>query len=245
MAMTKSASTMHHCAESTHCPFAVDATACMGNIRLFAGLPLEAKHELISNARRSTHPNGSILVREGDPIESILILRSGRIKTFHIDATGEEHVLDVLHEGQAIWHGMFLKDHSYHYSVACLSKVELCSIHRTDFEAMIASHPDVAMGLIRMIETELDDAEEKITMLSIRDPKQRLAEYLLHRDARCIDSEIMLKLDDIARSIGLRPETVSRNFSALEQEGYVTRLGRGRLKVVDREGLKSISMLGD
>ena len=136
---------------------------------------------------------------------------------------------------------MFIEDNVYHYSVGCLSKVDLCSIHRTDFEALLASHPDVAMGIIRMIGTELVDAEEKVMILGIRDPRRRLAEYLLHRDARCIGSEINLKLEDIASSVGLRPETVSRNISAFEHEGVVRRLGRGRLQVVDRVALKEIS----
>ena len=227
--------------KGTPCARHDKGAACMDNIRMFAGLPAEAKRELLASARHSSHPRGSILVHEGDPIESILIVRSGRIKTFRTDSDGEEYVLDVLHDGQAIWHGMFIEDNVYHYSVGCLSKVDLCSIHRTDFEALLASHPDVAMGIIRMIGTELVDAEEKVMILGIRDPRRRLAEYLLHRDARCIGSEINLKLEDIASSVGLRPETVSRTISAFEHEGVVRRLGRGRLQVVDRVALKEIS----
>lgn len=213
---------------------------CMDRIRLFAGLPLAAKRQLLARATHATYPAGSILVQKGDPIESILIIRKGRIKTFRLDADGEEYVLDVLHDGQALWHGMFLEDQIYHYSVACLTKVELCRIHRADFEELLAGHPDVAMGLIRMVCTELNDAEEKLMILGIRDPRRRLAEYLIHRDARCMGEEIRLKLDDIAFSVGLRTETVSRVLSAFEREGLIERLGRGRLAVRNRAGLLQV-----
>ena len=78
-------------------------------------------------------------------------------------------------------------------------------------------------------------------MLSIRDPRRRLAEYLLVRSRRCAGPEIHLKLDDIANSIGLRPETVSRHIARFDREGLVKRTGRGRLLVIDREGLADVA----
>lgn len=228
------------CAPQGHnCAYSRAGSSCMDNIRLFADLPADAKYELLAYSRHSTHPSGSIIVHEGDPIESIIVVRSGRVKTFRTSPSGKEYVLDVLHDGQALWHGMFLDDHVYRYSVECLSQVQLCRIHRADFESMLANHPDVALGIIRMVCTELDDAEERIMMLGIHSPRKRLAEYLLIRDQRCAGPEIHLKLEDIASSVDLRPETVSRNIAQFIREGLIERPGRGRLRVVDHEGLKA------
>lgn len=228
------------CAPSGHtCAYARAGSSCMDNIRLFAGLPVDAKEDLLKSARHYTYKAGSIIVNEGDPIESVLVVRSGRIKTFRTSATGKEYVIEVLHDGQALWHGMFLDDNVYHYSVECLSRVELCRIHRADFETMLANHPSEALNIIRMVCTELDDAEERIMMLGIKSPRKRLAEYLLIRDQRCAGPEIHLKLEDIANSIDLRPETVSRNIAQFAREGLVERTGRGRLRVIDHEGLRA------
>lgn len=230
------------CAGVGHdCAFSRAGSSCMDNIRLFAGLPPSAKRELLARARHTAHASGGIIVHEGDPIESIIVVRTGRIKTYRSTSDGEQHVLDVLHDGQALWHGLFLDNRTYGYSVSCLTPVRLCLIHRADVEQMLANHPDVAMGLIHMVCTELDRAEERIMMLSIRDPRRRLAEYLLVRDRSCTGPEIHLKLDDIASSVGLRPETVSRNIARFDREGLVRRMGRGRLLVLDREGLARVS----
>lgn len=230
------------CAGVGHdCAFSRAGSSCMDNIRLFAGLPPSAKRELLARARHTAHASGDIIVHEGDPIESIIVVRTGRIKTYRSTSDGEQYVLDVLHDGQALWHGLFLDNHTYGYSVSCLTPVRLCLIHRADVEQMLANHPDVAMDLIRMVCTELDHAEERIMMLSIRDPRRRLAEYLLARDRSCTGPEIHLKLDDIASSVGLRPETVSRNIARFDREGLVRRTGRGRLLVLDREGLARVS----
>ena len=215
------------CAGVGHdCAFSRAGSSCMDNIRLFAELPPSAKRELLARARHTAHASGDIIVHEGDPIESIIVVRTW---------------LDVLHDGQALWHGLFLDKRTYGHSVSCLTPVRLCLIHRADVEQMLANHPDVAMGLIRMVCTELERAEERIMMLSIRDPRRRLAEYLLARDRSCTGPEIHLKLDDIASSVGLRPETVSRNIARFDREGLVRRTGRGRLLVLDREGLARVS----
>ena len=233
------------CAGAGHdCAFSRAGSSCMDHIRLFADLPVDAKRELLACSRHTAHAEGDIVVHEGDSIESIIVVRSGRIKTFRVSPSGEEYVLDVLHDVQALWHGMFTADHVYRYSVECLTPVRLCRIHRPDFEALLSNHPDVALGLIRMVTTELDDAEERIMMLSIRDPRQRLAQYLLVRDQRCAGPEIHLKLEDIAASVGLRPETVSRNVARFAREGLIERPGRGRILVVDHAGLRGVAQHG-
>lgn len=239
-ARSTKAHTNRVCAPSGHtCAYAKAGSSCMDNISLFAELPVDAKQELLAKSRRTSHRAGSIIVNEGDPIESVIIVRKGRIKTFRTSATGKEYVLEVLHDGQALWHGLFLDDHVYHYSVECLSKVELCRIHRADFETMLANHPAEALSIIRMLCTELDKAEERIMMLGIKSPRKRLAEYLLIRDQQCAGPEIKLKLEDIANSVGLRTETVSRNIAQFAREGLLERTGRGRLRIIDHEGLRS------
>ncbi len=214
---------------------------CLDNIRLFAKLPGDAKGELLDSVVHSSYPQGSIVVHEGDPIDSILIVHKGRIKTFRVMQDGEERVLDVLHDGQAIWHGLFLEDHVYHYSVGCLSDVQFCSIKRTAFEKVLERHPDVALSLIQMLSTELDEAEERAALLSVHNPRVRLAGFLLYREHRCMGDEIHLRLSEIAGSVNLRVETVSRVIAAMEREGLVERLGRGRIRIIDHDRLREIS----
>ena len=88
------------CAGVGHdCAFSRSGSSCMDNIRLFAELPPSAKRGLLARARHTAHASGDIIVHEGDPIESIIVVRTGRIKTYRSTSDGEQHVLDVLHDG--------------------------------------------------------------------------------------------------------------------------------------------------
>lgn len=216
------------------CPFRKNNKLCTSEIRLFKSLPKDVQEDLVNHSDHIQYPKGKIIAQEGDKIDSVLIIRHGRIKTCRYDANGEEYIMDVLHEGQAIWHDMFLNDYTYHYSIVTLTTTMVCKIKRTDFMHLLTKYPNATMSLIAMLSTELQEAKEKAQLLSVRQPLIRLAGFLISKDSTCTNHVICMKLDDIAASIGLRAETVSRCISKLGEQKLITRLGQGKLKVTNR-----------
>ena len=222
------------------CPFRKNNKLCTSEIRLFKSLPKDVQEDLVNHSDHIQYPKEKIIAQEGDKIDSVLIIRHGRIKTCRYDASGEEYIMDVLHEGQAIWHDMFLNDYTYHYNIVTLSTTMVCKIKRTDFMHLLTKYPNATMSLIAMLSTELQEAKEKAQLLSVRQPLIRLAGFLISKDTTCTNHVIRMKLDDIAASIGLRAETVSRCISKLEEQQLITRLGQGKLKVTNRSKLSEL-----
>lgn len=213
---------------------------CTTTIPLFGALPKDVQKSLTEHSIQTTRAIGTILFGVGEKVDSVLIIRKGRIKLCKYDADGNEYILDIIHDGDAIWENLFLENAVFPYSAVCLSKVDLCEIKKSEFIHLIADRPSIAMNLISLLSLRLKDSNEKALLLSIRDPKVRLAGFLLDRDIRCVGPEIKLKLEDIAASIGLRPETVSRNLSRFEKAQLIKRLGHGKIMVTNRSGLKKI-----
>ena len=213
---------------------------CTTTIPLFSALPKDVQKSLTEHSIQTTRAKGSFLFRVGEEVDSVLIIRKGRIKLCKYDADGNEYILDIIHDGDAIWENLFLENAVFPYSAVCLTKVELCEIRKSEFIQLLADRPSIAMNLISLLSLRLKDSNEKALLLSIHDPKVRLAGFLLDRDIRCVGPEIKLKLEDIAASIGLRPETVSRILSRFEKAHLIKRLGQGKLLVTDRGELKKI-----
>ncbi len=213
---------------------------CTTAIPLFRALPEDLQKGLTEHAIQTTKAKGSFLFRVGEKVDSVLIIRKGRIKLCKYDADGNEYILDIIHDGDALWENLFLENAVFPYSAVCLSKVELCEIRKSEFIRLLADRPVIAMNLISLLSLRLKDSNEKALLLSIHDPQVRLAGFLLDRDIRCIGPEIKLKLEDIAASIGLRPETVSRILSRFEKAHLIKRLGQGKILVTDRSELKKI-----
>ena len=221
-----------------NCEFRKRNKFCISEVRLFRGMSPEIQKRLVNHSVHHTYPADVRIVSENDRIDSIIIIRRGKVKISRTDVMGEEHILDVLHDGQSVWHGIFLKEHRYNYDVVALEEVKTCEIPRSVIMRMITENPQISFNMIEVLASDITDAEDKIFVLSIREPRQRVAAFLLRRERKCLGDVINLKLDDIASSVNLRPETVSRNISFLEKEGMVKRLGRGCLKVIDHKKLR-------
>ena len=227
------------------CPFHKRHTSCTKQIRLFHALPEEVQSELITSASSFNRPKGYVFASDGDRVSSIIIIRKGNIKTYRLDASGNEYLLDVLHEEQAIWHDMFLKDPVYHYSIEAMTDVEICEISTDTFLSVLNAHPEAALSLIQMLSTELTAAKEKILLLSIRSPEVRTAGFLLDRWKKADDKMIFFKLEDIASTISLRPETISRILRRFEKAGIIARIGKGKICIMDQPALREIFRNGD
>lgn len=226
------------------CSDCKNSNLCTAMTPLLNTLPQDVLKSLTEHSIQTTRAKGSFLFRVGESADSVLIVRKGRIKLCKYDAEGNEYILDIIHDGDAIWENLFLENAVFPYSAVCMTKVELCEIKKSEFIQMIAERPSIALNLISLLSMRLKDANEKALLLSIQDPKVRLAGFLLDRDIRCVGPEIKLKLEDIAASIGLRPETVSRNLSKFEKDHLISRLGQGKLMVTDRSGLKKVYKAG-
>lgn len=222
------------------CPFHAEKTHCTKKIRLFQALPDPVQDELMHSAKHRTLPKGYIFASEGDPVSEIIIIRKGSIKTYRLDEAGNEYILDILHDAQAIWHDMFLKDACYHYSIEAASEVEVCEISRNIFIEVLNHHPEASLSLIQMLSTELSSAKEKILLLSIRSPVVRTAGFLLYQNNESTDHFIHFRLEDIASTIRLRPETISRIIRSFEKTGIVERAGQGKLIILDQKQLYEI-----
>lgn len=224
----------------SECAGCENGAYCMAKIPLLRALPKELHRSLAEHSVRTVRAKGSALFQAGEKVDAVFTVRKGRIKLCKYDADGNEYIMDILHDGDSVWENLFLEDAVFPYTAVCLTKVEVCEIKKSEFIHLITESPGVAMHLISLLSYRLKEANEKALLLSIRDPRMRLAGFLLDRDIRCVGPEIKLKLDDIAASIGLRPETVSRSLSQFEKERLIQRLGQGKIIVTDRAGLKKV-----
>ncbi|MCR4955125.1 MAG: Crp/Fnr family transcriptional regulator [Lachnospiraceae bacterium] len=209
------------------------------NIPLLENLPEEVQEKLIKNSEHITYQRGSYLFEEGQQVDSVMVILSGRVKLSRIDVLGRENIIMILSDQDTIWESMFLGDCEYHYSAVALTKVSIVKIHKNDF-IKIAEDPEMSMRIIMMLSRKLHDANERNMLLATKDPTARLAGFLLYTVERSHDRDVALKLEDIAAVINLRAETVSRKFQMLEQSGAIKRLGHGQIRVLDRDVLRDV-----
>lgn len=212
---------------------------CLKTVDFLAGMPPDKMRELLRRSVRLKLPKGAYIFHAGDPCDAIYIVHKGRVKLCVYDADGQERIAGVFVERDVMWEGVLVPDSRYSTSAICMTAVECCWLSRQDFEKAI-EEPKVALRIIGLLSKKLHDANRRNLLKSIADPKERVAGLLLYRYRRQTGDTITMRLEEMAGSLALRPETISRKIRELEREGYVKKTGQSSIKVLAPDRLMEL-----
>lgn len=212
---------------------------CTSEIKLFSSFPIELQYEIAKTAVHTKRKKSEIIIGEGDESKSIFLIREGRVKLSKFDSSGKEYIQDIVVQGESIGEDMFLSHEPFPYSIICVTNVSLCEIKREEFMKLIKENPSASINLMDSMTEKLRRANDKNLILQENDAMKRLAEFLLDRYERT-NGNIKLTIDDIAASINLRRETVSRKIQTLVQEEFIERIGQSEIRILRKEDLKNI-----
>lgn len=207
---------------------------CTSRVKLFSNLPESLQQELAQGANHFTLKKGEVLIAEQSICRSIYLILYGKLKLHTYDADGKEFILDIYVDGDSIGEELFLTRSQYPYEVVALSEVGICEITTDHFQTLITREPQTALNLIATLSAKLDRANKKNAILSENDALVRLAAFLVERHKRT-NGEIELTIDDIAASVNLRRETVSRKIGELQDRGFLHRIGQSGLELLLEE----------
>lgn len=210
---------------------------CTADVKLFSSLDYEDQAALASTSIHTDFKKGSTIIHEGDVAESIRIIRSGKVKLHSYDMDGKEYILDILSKGDSLGENLFLDRSIFQYNITCLSNVGICEISRESFVKLLSERPEASINLIVSLSRKLSETNEMVQILSENNATKRLAAFLLHRKSRLMDEEIELTIDDIAGSINLRRETISRKISELQSLGLIRRSGKSKIIIPNKNNL--------
>ena len=216
---------------------------CTEKVDFLAGLPEDKQRRLTELATREKRSKGSALFRQGDPVDAIYILHSGRVKLSAYDPDGRERISGLYSGGDTLWEGVLVEDSRYPCAGICMTDVDLCRLDRRALEAQLRD-PAIALRVIGFLSKRLRDAHARGNLLAITDPLARLCGFLLERSRKAASDTVTLRLEDIAASISLRPETVSRKLRELEKRGLTERVGQSGIRIIDINELRTLSENG-
>ena len=205
---------------------------CVNQIAFLKDLPMEFQNALMLKAEYKKFKKDAYIFHEGDSVDAVTIVRKGKIKLTITDSDGREKIIGIFSSNDTIWEGIFLDNSVYPYNAVCLTDTHIWKIYRKDVELAVEDAA-LAKNVISMLSRKLHDANERNLIMSISDPEAKVAKFLLYRDRQDHNGVINLRLDDIAASVALRPETVSRKLSKFIELGYIERVSKSGIRILD------------
>lgn len=230
----------------------------------FAEVLPETRHALAGMCREKRYGPGRIVSHEGESTDFIGCIRSGILRMQKTLADGRQHIVGLLFAGD-IFGRIF--DGPGEFSIEAATEVVVCAFDRARFETLMQSAPDLERAVLLNLLNELDRARDWMLVLSNQKIADRLAGFFLLLASRHagnglilgngpegLEIRIPISRADLAHLLGTRPESVSRAFHFLEDEGDIRILDPARIVLRDlgalamragEDGIGEISRLGE
>jgi len=229
---------------------AMNSTASLGEFLsqtpMFQGLSVEELGAIAAIAQTQTLTRGEILFSEGDPGTGFYIVQSGRVKVFKLSAEGKEQILKLFTPGEHFAEVPAFDGGCFPATAAALEPSTLLFFPRTACLELLHHYPTVAINILAVFARHLRRFASLIEDLSLKGVPERLAAYLLSLSDRSPQPD-HLQLDvtkgQLAAILGTIPETLSRAFSRLSNEGLIATEG-ATIHILTRSRLKQFSQGG-
>lgn len=130
--------------------------ACVGESLLFQMLPAADRAVIAASFQPERHPAGAVIIREGDPGDTLYLLHSGEVEVTRALPNGREDPVASLLPGDVFGEIALLNRSPRTRSVRAVEPAVVLALSREAFEGMV---------LPRLSRAQIEDAVQKIAFL--------------------------------------------------------------------------------
>lgn len=201
---------------------------------------------LAAGARVEDVARGSILAVEGQPAEELAVVVAGRLRVFYLGADGKQITLETAEASEPVAAVAALAGSRYPANIDAATPATVVKIGGEALYSLLKAEPDVARALIGDLASRVVAFTSVVQTLAL-DVPNRLAGYLFQKalsSGRAVpgglEVELGMKKNELAMALGTVPETLSRAFAKLRDDG-VLELGGSSVTILDVRALAALS----
>lgn len=199
---------------------------------------------LLALLRRRTLTAGTVLLREGEPGNDVLVVLGGMVKLVATPPQGRDVVLGMRGAGDLLGELSALDGEPRSASVVALGDVEVGILSATGLREFLADRPRAALVIMRLLVERLRESDRGRVELSIHDTLGRVAARLVVLCDRfgepCDEGQriaMPLTQAELASWVGASRQAVARALNLMRKLGWVTTSQRA-ITVQDLESLR-------
>ena len=126
-----------------------DITSQLKNTMIFSGLSEDALTALAHKAFTRKLAKNDVLMRKGDPGDSLFLIHNGWVKIVTLDSKGDELIINKCGPGETIGEMALLDRGTRSATVIALEDAEVLELKQDVFQEVLDRRPDVSLAIIR------------------------------------------------------------------------------------------------
>jgi len=208
---------------------------------LFSGVTDEQLTELAEICQVREFRRGGMIFMEGDAADGFYMVLDGQVKIYKISLEGREQILHIFGPGEPFGEVAVFQNRPFPASAAALIKTRLLYFPGPEFIRLVQANPSIALNMLAMFSMRLRRFATQIEHLSLKEVPGRLASHLLYlSEEQGGTDRVLLDIPkgQLASLLGTSPETLSRIFSRMGEEGIIEVRGK-EISLLDRERLET------
>ena len=200
---------------------------------ILASAPESVACTVLESARLRSFSRGETIFLQGERASAIYIVAEGWVKLYRIAPSGAEAVVGVFTKGSSFGEAVAFRHDTYPVAAEAVTNCALIRIEADAFLRQIRENPEVAISILSATFVHLHGLVAQVEALKAQTGAQRVAEFLLEL-APCPDGacEVTLPYDKvlIAGRLGMKPESLSRAFARLKEQGVTIRQNTAQIE---------------
>ncbi|MBI5302609.1 MAG: cyclic nucleotide-binding domain-containing protein [Chloroflexi bacterium] len=128
-------------------------------IALFSNLTNAELNAIAKKVRGLRFRPGEIICFGGQPAHTLYMIERGEVKRIGVGPNGEPVTVDLLDAGDSFSEQAIVQNLGYEYTAQALEEVEVWTISKGDFVALMEQYPSLAMTVTRLIADRLSHAQ--------------------------------------------------------------------------------------
>jgi CRP/FNR family transcriptional regulator, cyclic AMP receptor protein len=215
-------------------------------VPIFSELNDNTIEQISKIGNRKTFKKDSVVLFEHETGSALFVIVEGKVKISRLSDDGREVILTILNESDFFGEMAIIDGLSRSANVTAMEDSELFIIQRNDFIALLQSHPEISIALLKELTQRLRAADLKIKSLSLKDAEGKVATVILQLaddigkiKNGTVEIEKLPLQHDLANMAGTSRETISRTLHSLVKKELIDLKG-SKLKILNYEKFKEL-----
>jgi len=187
-----------------------------------------------------------IIFQEDNEAYNIHFIHSGIIKVFKNGAFNKDQIVRFSVNGNVLGHRGLISSNIYPVSAQSITDSEICCFSKKYFFELLNEVPQLSINLMLLYANELNNEEVKLRDMAIFTVREKVAKALVLlidrfglNDTGKIGFVENLSRQDIAESVGLTPNQVSRILSEFKDDRLIE-INNKSITILEKEKITDI-----
>jgi CRP/FNR family transcriptional regulator, anaerobic regulatory protein len=231
-----------------HCNHCNQDHYCIDNVPIFRDLLPDEKQIIMDSSNHKIYKKGEMIFTHGDSFDDLFVVNKGMVKISKVSVLGKEQILRILEPGDFMGELSLFSNTVLNKTAEALMPTEICIIQGDKIRELLQQKPIIAIKFLQKYTERIEETEELIEQIGLRDVEQRLANYLMIeiKKNQVLNNngkyEITLPVSkgDLASLIGTTQETLSRKLSLFQDNGWIVLKEQRIIEVTDIDSLEDL-----